>query len=45
MQGAAIESISIKDVCARIKNGVIQRGLSDLDSSWYLVRAVGDGDG
>jgi hypothetical protein len=45
MQGAGVESASIKDVDAGIVNGVQKRGVSDLDSSWYLVRAVGDGGG
>lgn len=45
MQGAGVESVSIEDVDAGIADGVDAKGLSDLDSSWYLVRAVGDGGG
>lgn len=45
MQGTGVESVPIKDVDAGIVRGVSKRGLSDLDSSWYLVRAVGDGGG
>jgi hypothetical protein len=45
MQNTGVESIPISDLNAEMSIVVIRDGLGGPNSTWYLVRAIGDGGG